>query len=101
MVILAFQGSYLNNDTASGVATDGDVHKTPWVSHVGDDVWDFQGLISRSQAQDSASVNQVKSLCREKNSGERQEALGSFSFCHQTFVVRHLLLVTVSTLNSL
>ena len=66
MVILAFQGSYLNNDTASGVATDGDVHKTPWVSHVGDDVWDFQGLISRSQAQDSASVNQVKSRCRGK-----------------------------------
>ena len=43
LVILAFQGSYLHNDTASGVATDGDVEKTPWVSHVGDDVWDFQG----------------------------------------------------------
>ena len=93
MVILAFQGSYLNNDTSSGVATDGDVHKTPWVSHVGDDVWDFQGFISRSQAQDSASVNQVKSRCRgKKNSGERQEAFGELLFlsadvCRASFAV--------------
>ena len=86
MVILAFQGSYLNNDTASGVATDGDVHKTPWVSHVGDDVWDFQGLISRSQAQDSASVNQVKSRCREKKTVGRDRKLWGASL----FVSRRL-----------